>query len=80
MELAKRWVRNRNKAMWFLKAPGHAHENRAAILGPFTDGRYKLELWAFETEPTYWETYMWSADLKSLKAIGRIEAARRLHA
>lgn len=78
MELAKRWVRSKRKSLWFLKSPGHDAENRAAIIGPAVDGTYKLEIWE-DRSNLGWEPYMKSADLKTLKTIGRLEAARRLY-
>ena len=81
-ELAKRWVHDTHKTVWFLKASGCAAENRAAIVGPAKDGAYKLELWNNRPVKGWvagWEAYMKSTDLKTLKAIGRMEAARRLH-
>lgn len=80
-ELSKRWARVKstdNRGEWWLSAPGHCASNRAYIGWPMSNGQRMLMLW-IDAE-TGWDVHMTSDDLKTLKAIGRIEAARRLHA
>lgn len=80
-ELYKRWARWAD-AGWRLRAKIEHLRYRALIYGPSRAGYYRLELWNdgahVHGHLGDWEPYMKSKDLKTLKAIGRIEAARRL--
>lgn len=77
-ELNKRWERNGDG--WILRAPGIALRNRALIDAPTDAGYYRLRVWGNDRigAPGDWITHMKSKDLRTLKAIGRIEATRRL--
>ncbi len=78
MELAKRW--KLSGGYWWLVALGHDFQNRATIHGPDREGYHHLELWVdVSRRGRQWERYAKSKNLRALKAIGRLEAARRLH-
>lgn len=78
MELAKRWVHS--GGYWWLKSPDHPDlENRATIHGPTSDGYYHLEVWGGASPFRGWDRFAKAKNLRALKAIGRLEAARRLH-
>lgn len=78
-ELYKRWTST--PSGWKLRAKIEWLHNRALIRGPTRAGYYSLYIWVDET--TFgigdWELHMKSKDLSTVKAIGRIEAARRLN-
>lgn len=78
-ELNKRWIRT--PSGWKLRANIEWLSNRALIRGPTRAGYYSLYIWVDKTDDGIgdWVFHMKSTDLKVVKAIGRIEAARRLN-
>lgn len=74
-ELARRWKRKMSGTWdWVLRSPGPC-DNRAFIRGPNLDGDYTLYVW----DGWDWQKHARATNLKALKAIGRLEAARRLN-
>lgn len=77
MELAKRWVFSKqlgSKNLWLLRGkPGP--KNRAYITEPAPCGTRALYVWYDRS----WNFHCESKNLRALKAIGRMEAARRLY-
>jgi hypothetical protein len=77
--LAKRWMFSRTPGGdWLLRAkPDKAGfpNNRAYITPPDNAGIRTLYVYA----PHKWVPHCESSDLRALKAIGRMEAARRLN-
>ena len=83
-ELKKRWEHEKPRRMsrgewWLCTVERIPARNRAFISKAALDGTRSLFIWG-ESDGMDWVEYMTSDDLKTLKAIGRIEAARRLHA
>jgi hypothetical protein len=83
VELNKRWSRETRsdvKGEWWLVAPYHGRApNRAYISWPDHQGTCALYIWYDEHRADPWVLHAESQDLKALKAIGRIEAARVLN-
>lgn len=84
-ELKKRWEyedqgRLSRGEWWLCTTKGLPDRNRAFISKAEPDGTRILFIWnAGAISETPWVEHMRSKDLKTLKAIGRIEAARRLN-
>lgn len=79
--LNKRWYREGyvDRGEWWLVAPKHKRApNRAFITWPKNNGRRKLYVWDDTKAGGDWVEHTAASNLRALKAIGRIEAARRL--
>lgn len=83
IELKKQWAREPGRTArgeWWLIAPGHrSAPNRAYIGWPADDGTRTLYVWDYGISADPWEPFLTSTNLRTLKAIGRLEAVRRLH-
>lgn len=77
-ELHRRW--KRSLSGWRLCAKETHLTNRAIIRGPTRAGYYSLYIWGDPQRGGIgdWGFHCKTKDLKTAKAIGRIEAARRL--
>ncbi len=82
VELSKRWDRLTSvkaRGEWWLTAKGHREApNRAYITWYDPAVPRMLVIWCDKKQD--WIEHMESNDLKVLKSVGRIEAARRLYA
>ena len=78
--LSKHWKFGKNlgvKNLWLLTRTGDAPPNVAYIPEPAPCGTRELYVWNGQTPE--WEFHCESKNLRALKAIGRMEAARRLN-